>query len=111
MIQIEQFDESSLNSLPNIELAVLVFGRSNCQNCSNWHAELRQAAASGDIPTCRVFLVNLDSGAAEDLAEMYRWVNNIDVLPMNIILVQGEVKKEWAGGSIQQLSHRLSRYL
>ena len=110
-MQVEHFDEHALETLPDIDTAVLVFGRSNCQKCSHWHAELRQSAASGDIPPCRIFLVNLDSGVAQDFADQHSWVNHIDVLPMNFILQNGDVKKEWAGGSIQQLVHRLSRYM
>ncbi len=110
-MKVEPFDEQALETLPDIDLAVLVFGRSNCQKCSHWHAELRQSAASGDIPSCRIFLVNLDSGVAQDFVDRYTWAKHIDVLPMNFIFVKGDVKKEWAGGSIQQLVHRLSRFM
>ena len=39
------------------------------------------------------------------------WVANIDILPFNAIYVDGEVKKQWAGGGIERLQTRLNQVL
>ena len=39
------------------------------------------------------------------------WVSNIDILPFNAIYVDGEVKKQWAGGGIERLQTRLNQIM
>ena len=112
MSTIEVLEKHIIDQLDSIESAILIIGRENCQKCSEWQTELRQWMESGNAPsTLRVFSVSLDSHIISDIVNTFDWIRHIDVLPMNVFLQHGLVQKQWAGGSIQRLSHRISRYV
>ena len=94
------------------ELTYLMLGKHDCPACEQWTAELSTALADGQsldgVTYAKLFLDDVGWGRFK-MANP--WVANVDVLPFNAIYVNGEAVKQWAGGGMERMQNRLSRYL
>ena len=89
-------------------IAVLVLGKNGCAACEKWSEELK----SFEIPEgVRLGKMLLDTPGLGRFKIAHDWVSSVDVLPFNAIYVDGEVKKQWAGGGVERLQNRLGRFL
>ena len=89
-------------------IAVLMLGKTDCAACEEWATELQ----SNEIPPgVRIGKILLDKPGFGRFKIAYDWVANVDVLPYNVIFVDGEMKKQWAGGGMDRLQTRLNRFI
>ncbi len=89
-------------------IAVLIIGKNGCHACETWTEELQ----TFEIPSgVRIGKILLDTPELGRFKINQPWVAEIDVLPFNAIYVNGELKKQWAGGGINRLSNRLNRFI
>ena len=92
--------------------AVLVIGKHDCDNCNRWSAELVEfLAGEGAAPFAGVRFgkVDLKQRGLIVFRKATPWLKDIDVLPTNVIYVNGESVKQFAGGGIERLTNRLKR--
>lgn len=89
-------------------IAVLMLGKTDCAACEEWTSELQ----SHEIPEgVRIGKILLDKPGYGRFKIAHDWVANVDVLPFNAIYVNGEMKKQWAGGGMERLQTRLNRFI
>jgi hypothetical protein len=89
-------------------IAVLMLGKTDCVACEEWTKELQ----SFDIPEgVRIGKILLNQPGFGRFKIAHDWVSGVDVLPFNAIYVDGELKKQWAGGGMDRLQNRLNRYI
>jgi hypothetical protein len=109
---IETIDGSNWQEFVASEAAVLMLASSTCPACAAWTEELEDylEAHPGAFPRVRFGKILLDR---PDLAEFRRanlWlVNEVEVVPYNVIYHQGRRVRGFAGGGIEELEQRLQR--
>ena len=85
-----------------------MLGKSDCEACAAWTAELeRFLAVDGDWTHVRFGKMLLDHGGLVSFKRTHTWVAELDVLPFTQIFVNGERSKSFAGGGIERLLNRL----
>lgn len=92
--------------------AVLLIGKSDCDNCARWSQELEAYLEAPDRwPQVRFGKVLLDKPGLAGFKRANPWLAELDVLPFNVIFVDGERSKSFAGGGVERLETRLGRIL
>jgi len=90
--------------------AVLVLGKSGCENCSRWAEELGQWLADDDRwADVRFGKLMLDTPGLVAFKRANPWVANLDMLPHTLVYKDGAIAKEFAGGGVERLDGRLRR--
>lgn len=90
--------------------AVLVLGKSDCDNCSRWAAELTEWLGRGDPwPDVRFGKLLLDTPGLVAFKRANPWVAELEMLPHTVIYKSGEIVKQFAGGGVERLEPRLQR--
>jgi hypothetical protein len=88
--------------------AVLVLGKSDCDNCARWSAELTEWLGRGDRwPSVRFGKLMLDTPGLIAFKRANPWVAELDMLPHTVIYKDGEIVKQFAGGGVERLETRL----
>ena len=104
----EMFGPKDWEDFLSAPIAVLMLGKTDCSACEVWTAELQ----AYDIPDgVRIGKILLDNPGYGRFKIAHDWVANVDVLPFNAIYVNGEMKKQWAGGGMDRLQTWLNRFL
>jgi len=89
---------------------VLVLGKSDCEHCIEWSAELEAKLKDESFfPEVQFGKILLDQPGLVSFKRANPWISGLDVLPFNVIYEGGEKKKEWAGGGLERLENRLQR--
>jgi len=108
MGRLERVDDQSWREFTAAPMAVLMLGKSDCEACNAWTAELEQFLGGDTEWTgVRFGKILLDEGRLIDFKRSNRWVAEIDELPFNQIYVSGERSKSFAGGGVERLVSRL----
>ncbi len=109
--ELEMLDGESWREFVNSEAAFVMLGKSDCEPCKAWTAELSAflgGAAGGAHPGVRFGKLLLDSrGLTEFKRENQTWLKDLEALPFNLIYVGGELRKSWPGGGLDRLENRL----
>lgn len=107
---LEEINGENWRSFTESALAVLVIGKTDCANCTTWSEELISFLADDtEFSDVRFGKVLLDQRGLADFKKNNTWLADLDVLPFNVIYVNGEKKKDFAGGGIDRLKNRLNR--
>ena len=89
-------------------LVVLILGRKDCKACEKWNEKL----ATYEIPNgLRIGKILLDSPGFGRFKIEHEWVSNVDMLPFNVIFLDGEMKTSWAGSSLKKLQKKLDSFV
>lgn len=89
-------------------LAVMMLGKSDCEACQSWSAELTAWLAGPDAPKdVRFGKLLLDQPGLISFKRANAWIAECDVLPTNVIWRHGERLKTWPGGGLDRLTNRL----
>jgi hypothetical protein len=92
--------------------AVLVIGKSDCDSCARWSEDLAAHLEETDLwPQVRFGKVLVDTRGLTDFKRANLWLGDVDELPFNVIYVEGERAKSFAGGGFERLEARLRRVL
>ena len=90
--------------------AVLVLGKTDCENCARWSAELEEfLALDQEFVDVRFGKMMLDQRGLIDFKKANPWLAEVDALPFNVLYVGGERQKSFAGGGLERLRNRLRR--
>ncbi|MGD9765137.1 MAG: hypothetical protein AB7V27_15640 [Candidatus Binatia bacterium] len=108
MERVEKLEGTTWRELVQAPVAVLVLGKSTCEACAAWTAELEEfLAADEEWRHVRFGKILLDERGLIDFKRANPWIAELDVLPFTQIYVAGERSKSFAGGSIERLTKRL----
>ena len=88
--------------------SVLVLTKTDCAQCAGWSAELEAFEAPDGV---RIGKMDLKTPGLIAFKKANPWLKDVDVLPYNVLYVNGEPVKKWAGGGIDRLKNRLERVL
>ncbi len=108
MSRLEQVDGKSWRGLVQAPVAVLMLGKTDCESCARWTAELETFLASDtEFRDVRFGKMLLDRGGLVDFKRANPWLADVDVLPYNLVYVGGERRKAFPGGGVDRLITRL----
>lgn len=108
--RIEAVDGSTWESFVSSPAAVLVIGKSDCHACASWSEELEalleRDARWGHV---RFGKLLLDKPGLVSFKRANPWLAEVDQLPFNVIYVNGQPVKRFAGGGAERLVFRLEQ--
>ena len=108
MTRLEQLDGKSWQEFVSAPVAVLVLGKSGCDACSSWSAELEAFLATDTRwREVRFGKLLLDTPGLVSFKRANPWVAELDALPFNVIYVGGVPVKRFAGSGAERLVSRL----
>jgi hypothetical protein len=112
MSRLEAVDGGSWQDFAASPAAVLVLGKSDCEACASWSAELASFLERDErFAQVRFGKLLLDRPGLVSFKRANPWLAEVDVLPFNVIYVRGEPVKRFAGGGTERLVGRLERAL
>lgn len=110
MSRLEQIDGRNWEDFLGAPVAVLMLGKSDCEACAAWTAELEHfLAADAEYPQARFGKILLDKGGLIGFKRAHPWIAELDVLPFTQIFVDGARWKSFAGGGADRLVARLKQ--
>lgn len=108
MSRLETLGPTTWQDLVAAPRAVLVLGKSDCDNCARWSAELSEWLAAGDRwPSVRFGKLMLDTPGLVAFKRANPWVAELEMLPHTVIYKDGDIVKQFAGGGVERLETRL----
>jgi len=108
--RLEKLEGDAWQEFTKAPLAVLMLGKSDCAACNEWTAELEGLLASdGRLVDVRFGKILLDQRGLISFKKANPWIADLHELPYNVIFVNGERVKSWAGGGADRLITRLDR--
>jgi len=108
--QLESIDGSNWKSFLESPVAVLVLGKTDCENCARWSQELEEFLASDqEFSDVRFGKLMLDQRGLVDFKRHNPWIGELEVLPYNVLYARGEKQREFAGSGVERLANRLRR--
>ncbi|CAG0973995.1 hypothetical protein MYXO_01459 [Myxococcaceae bacterium] len=110
--RLEILDGKTWSDLVAAPKGVLVLGKSDCDACKAWSAELEGLLDDGGRwPEVRFGKLLLDHAGLVSFKRANPWVAELEVLPMNVIYREGQKVGEFAGGGGERLAARIERLL
>ena len=107
---IEVLNADNLAEFESNQDRVLILGKSDCQNCKNWQAELNEALEGGQFEApVPIGKLDLDQRGLGAFKKGNPWLLDVKDLPFNVIYRGGEIQKSYAGGGLERLTNRLAR--
>lgn len=110
MNRLEAIDGSNWESFVQAPWAVLMLGKTDCEHCIAYTAELETFLGAdqtyGDV---RFGKVLLDRGGLASFKRANPWLAEVDVLPYTLVYRAGARVAEFAGGGVARLQARLAR--
>jgi hypothetical protein len=110
--RLEAIDGTSWEAFVAAPAAVLMIGKSDCEACAAWTGELRAMLAADERwRDVRFGKLLLDKPGLVSFKRANPWLAEVDQLPFNVIYVNGEPVKRFAGSGVERLVSRLERVL
>jgi len=110
MRALENLDGTTWKEFLEAPTAVLMLGKSDCEACKAWTAELEAFLASdARWPDVRFGKILLDQRGLIDFKRANPWLGEVKDLPYTAIYVNGERGKSFVGGGMDRLATRLSK--
>jgi len=108
--RLEAIDGKNWQELVAAPFAVLVLGKTGCQHCDSWAAELSEwLETDTDWANVRFGKVLLDTPGLVSLKRAHPWISELETLPVTAIFSGGEKVKTFAGSGIERMVNRLRR--
>jgi len=106
--RLETLGPSTWQEFVGASRAVLVLGKSDCDNCARWAAELGEWLGHGEPwPSVRFGKLMLDTPGLVAFKRANPWVAELEMLPHTVVYRGGEIVKQFAGGGVERLETRL----
>lgn len=110
MAELKDITPAELDAFLAQPKALLMLGKTDCAACAEWTAELNGFLADDAEFSDVVFgKLILNQGRLGAWKKANPWLAEVDVLPYNVIYVDGEPVKRWAGGGLERMQNRLRR--
>ncbi len=108
--RLETLDGQSWEAFAAAPVAVLILGKSDCEACRAWTTELSSWLDGDDaFRHVRFGKLLLDTPGLISFKRANPWIADVDTLPFNVLYVDGERVKQFAGGGVERLVTRLER--
>jgi len=108
--RLEAIDGANWETFLGSSWAVLMLGKSDCDNCNESTEKLHGYLGGADAPAdVRFGKMLLDRGGLATFKRANPWLAEVDVLPYTLIYRGGEKVAEFAGGGVGRLQSRLDR--
>ncbi|MBM82623.1 MAG: hypothetical protein CMJ78_18830 [Planctomycetaceae bacterium] len=112
MSRYETLDGSNWEEFIQSPYAVLILGKTTCENCARWTDELTAyLETDSEFVSVRFGKLLLDQPGLIGFKKANLWLAEVDVLPYNLIYANGEKVKDYAGGGLSRLQNRLRRIM
>jgi hypothetical protein len=109
VVEIQELDAKTWSDALGSGPAFLILGKTTCQACTEWAEEL--SGWEHTHPDVNVVKIMLDRPGLARFKMAHPWVAEVDMLPMNVLMRDGEVLKQWAGAGLPRLEARLKRVM
>lgn len=107
-MQIQELTPENWEDFTKNLVAVMILGKTDCQACQDWSAELTDAMDAGDVPDNVAYgKLMINQKGLLGFKKANAWLAEVDTLPFNVIYQNGEVVKKYAGGGLARLTNRL----
>jgi len=108
--RLEKIDGQNWEAFLAAPVAVLMLGKSDCEACAAWTAELEAFLASDERwRQVRFGKLLLDKPGLIAFKRANPWIAELDVLPTTVVYVNGKEEKRFAGSGVERLVTRLER--
>lgn len=111
MSELQRLGRDDWAGLLGAPLAVLVVGKTTCEHCKAWAAELDAFLATDEEFGGVVFgKIDIDTPGLVEFKRAHPWLAAVSDLPHTSIWKDGAKEKEFLGGGVDRLVSRLRRY-
>ena len=111
MAELKRLGRDDWAELLDAPLSVLIVGKTTCEHCKSWAAELDEFLASDEEFADVAFgKIDLDTPGLVSFKRAHPWVSELSDLPHTSIWKGGEKQKEFFGGGMDRLANRLRRF-
>lgn len=108
--RLEKIDGQNWEAFVASPAAVLMLGKSDCEACAAWTAELEAFLERDDRwRHVRFGKLLLDKPGLISFKRANPWIAELDVLPTNVLYLNGQESKRFAGSGVDRLVTRLER--
>jgi len=106
---IEILDGKSWEDFLSTGTALLMLGKTTCAACNEWASELDGWESTHS--QLKIAKILLDQPGLGRFKIAHPWVAEVDMLPWNVLFIDGEIVKQWAGSGTSRLENRLARVI
>lgn len=112
MTRLEALDGKNWEEFTQAPAAVLLLGKTDCAACNEWTDELTKFLETDmEFAQVRFGKMLLDKPGLVSFKKASPWLAEVDALPFNVIYVNGNKEKTFAGGGMDRLTNRLKRLI
>ncbi len=112
MATLEKLGRDDWAGLLEAPLSVLIVGKTTCEACKIWAAELTAFLESDEeFANVRFGKIDIDTPGLVSFKRANPWVAELTDLPHTSVWVGGEKKKEFYGGGVDRTANRLRRFV
>ena len=109
MVVPETLDQHTWEDYLSIGKVLLMLGKTSCRVCAEWTLELTDWQSPH--PELKVAKIQLDQSGLGRFKMANPWLVDVDLLPWNVLFVDGEPLEQWAGAGLARLENRLQRIM
>ena len=111
MFRLNSLDGQSWEEVWNAPRALILLGKTDCPACHAWSAELDEKLADASVCADVVFgKLTLDQPGLGSFKKAHPEIlAAASDLPFNLLLIDGQVVKQWFGGGWERFENRLRR--
>ncbi|MED5374212.1 MAG: hypothetical protein VX899_24555 [Myxococcota bacterium] len=111
MAKLEVLERDTWEEAVNAPVAMILLGKTTCAACNAWTEELESfLEEDSEFGEVRFAKILLDKGGLGKWKKATPWLGEVNDLPTNVIYVNGEPVKRWAGNGTDRMANRLRRY-
>ena len=88
-------------------LSVVIFTKDDCQDCKQWIDKLYD---SDDLEEVNFAVINLSDKGLGKIKIESPWISQIDILPFNVLFINGELRENWSGANENRLIQIIKPY-
>lgn len=109
MPELQILDSENIDDFLAQDNFVLILGKSDCVACNAWQSEIESSISENSFPEIAIAKLNLDQRGLGDFKRGNEWLKDIQDLPFNVIYMDGEIAKSYAGAGTERLTNRLKK--
>ena len=91
----------------SLPLSVVIFTKDDCQDCKKWIDKLHD---SEDFEEVNFAIMNLSDKGLGKIKIENPWISQIDILPFNVLFINGELRENWSGANEDRLIQIIKPY-
>lgn len=112
-MEIEVIGRDNWEALVAAPIGFLMLGKGDCDHCAEWTTELKtflESDEANEFAGVRFGKMLIETPGLGAFKKANPWLAKLTGLPHNLIYVNGEQKKDWAGAGLDRLVNRLRRF-